>query len=338
MNKLRIAYVHATYAYYIAYQHLREELAKVVNVRFYTLPRPWEENDKPLWDAKDIVRDFDPDAIIIGVNNTVHRSISNMENVDCLKIMMSDDPHNWLERQAKFMNNAKIDIMLMMNYGKWYGKPENYPIWWKEPFVLASERPKEIYGGMIPIADKYQRRLSYPCKFINFPESVNMEFFKDRGYERTCDVFNSGSHSSLVYPFREKIHATLKNHSRIKCCIQPFFAYTWEEYAQMLAKSKMLVEGGTVFGYTSQRFTQAMASKTLVVAPIPYDNIDNCFIPDENFIEINEGNFIDKILYYIEHEDERKRIIEHAYQTILKYHTCKIRANELINIIKENLK
>jgi len=338
----KIAYVHAssigTYNYYLVFQHLREELARIADVKFYTVPRPWEENDPPLFDARKIVQEFEPDAIIIGVNNTVHRSISHMKDINCLKIMMSDDPHNWLERQAKFMEKSKIDIMLMMNYGKWYGKPEDYPIFWKEPFTLASARPKEIYGGMIPIADKYQRLLNYQCKFINFPESVNTDFFKDRGYVRDCDVFNSGSFCSSVYPLRCLIYEKLKNHPKIKCCIQPRFAYSWNEYADMLARTKMLTEGVGVFGYTSQRFFQAMASKALVVASLPYDNIDNHFIPNENFVEINKDNVVEKVLYYLKHEDERKKIVESAYQIILKYHTVQIRARQLIDIIKENLK
>lgn len=341
MDRLRIAYIHATYAYYIAYQHLREEVGRIADVKFYTLPRPWEENDPPLWDARNIVKEFSPDAIIIDVNNTVHRSVSHMEDVNCLKIMMSDDPHNWLERQAKFMNTAKIDIMLMMNYGRWYGKPENYPKWWLNPFKLFPEstpRQPEIYGGRISIADKYQRLLNYSCKFISFPESVNTEFFKDRGYKRECDVFNSGSFCELVYPFRCLIYRRLKNHPKIKSCITPSFAYTWEQYAEMIAKSKMLVDGGVDYGYTSQRFVQAMASKTLMMAPIPYDNVDNYFIPDQTFVEINPSNFINKILYYLEHEDERRRIIENAYQIVCRYHTTEIRAKQLIDIIRNNLK
>jgi hypothetical protein len=335
-----MALINANYGHYIAYWHLRDELQKVADVKLYTIPEGWEdisEKSQPLWDARQIVKEFDPDAILIYVNNILFRAISNMEDVDCLKIMMSDDPHNWLERQAKFMNKAKIDIMLMMNYGRWYGKPEDYPVWWKKPFTLSSARPKKIYGGMIPIADKYQRLLSYPCKFINFPEAVNINYFRDLGLPRICDVFNSGSHSSLVYPFREKIESTLRNHPRIKSCIQPSFTYSWDDYAKMISKSKMLVDGGVVFGYQSQRFTQAMASKTLMVAPIPYDNVDNHFIPNETFVEINQDNFVDKILYYLEHEDERNKIINNAYQTVLKYHTTEIRARELLRIIKENI-
>lgn len=337
-GQLRITYIHATYAYYIAYQHLREELNRITPIKFYTLPRPWEESDQPLWDARDIVKDFNPDAIVIDVNNTVHRSISHMEDVKCLKIMMSDDPHNWLERQSNFMEKAKIDIMLMMNYGKWYGKPEDYPIWWINPWKLNSERPIEIYGGMMSIADKYQRQLSYPCKFINFPEPVNVDYFRDFGHERSYDTFNSGSFSAGVYPLRCLIHERLKHHPKIKSCIQPSFAFSWDNYAKMIAKSKMLVEGVGIFGYTSQRFTQAMASKTLMVSSLPFDNVDNHFIPDVNFIEINRTNFEEKILYYLEHENERKTIIENAFKTILKYHTVETRAKELLKIIKENLK
>jgi len=257
-----------------------------------------------------------------------------MKDVDCLKIMMSDDPHNWLERQAKFMNKAKIDVMLMMNYGRWYGKLENYPKWWTNPWKLNSERPVKIYGGKMPIADKYQRLLNYKCKFINFPESVNINFFKDRNYNRDCDVFNSGSFVESVYPFRCLIYRTLQKHPSIKNCIRPSFGFTWHQYADMIARSKMLVDGGVAYGYTSQRFVQAMASKTLMLAPLPYDNVDNHFIPDYNFVEIDKNNFMDKILYYLRNEYERRRLIENAYQTILKYHTVEKRAKQLIGIIK----
>lgn len=332
---IRIAYLHASYAYYIAYQHFREALAKIANVKFYFMSDVLYENDSPLWDARDIVKEFNPDAIVVGVNNTVHRSISNLDKVDCLKIMFSDDPHNWLARKAKFMNKNKIDIMLMMNYGRWHGKPEDYPSWWLNPFKLASERPPEIYGGRMTIADKYQRQLNYKPKFINFPESVNINFFKDKNHTRTCDVFNSGSHLSSVYPLRCKIYDVLHRQPNIRCCINPSFAYSWKDYADMIAKSKMLVEGVVVFGYTSQRFTQAMASKTLMVSSLPYDNVANHFIPDKNFVEITKYNFLDKIRYYLENEKERQKIIGKAYNAVLKYHTCEVRAKQLVDIIRK---
>lgn len=342
MGMVRIAYLHATYGYYLAYKHLREALAKIADVKFYVVPKPLNENDSPLWNAKDIVKEFDPDAIVIGVNNTVHRSIFNLEKVKCLKIMFSDDPHNWLERKAKFMNKAKIDIMLMMNYGKYYGKPENYPHWWLHPYKLypeSSPRPPEIYGGRMSIADKYQRQLKYKCKFIFFPESVNINFFKDYGFPRTCDVFNSGSHSLTVYPLRSKIYRTLSRRPDINCCIHPRFAFNnWLNYAKAIANSKILITGLGLFHYTSARFTQAMASKTLVLAPQPFDSLDNHFIPDETFVEINENDFVEKVLYYLENETERNRIIHNAYKAVLKYHTCEIRSKELLNIIKEAMK
>lgn len=292
----------------------------------------------PLYDAEELVRKHNPDAIIVYVNNTIHRSIVNLDKVDKLKIMFSDDPHNWLERQSKWMNKNKIDIMLMMNYGRWYGRPEDYPTWWKNPSKLASDRPKEIYGGEMPIADKYQRQLDYECKFIFFPESVNTNFFKDRDYARDIDVFNSGSFSSQAYPFRCKIYDVLRRQPNIRCGIKPSFAYDWKQYAYVIARAKMLTEGIGVFGYTSQRFTQAMASKTLVVSSRPYDDLDNGFIPDETYVEIDENNLVEKVLYYLENEGERKSIINRAYDNILKNHTCEVRAKQLIEIIKENLK
>lgn len=336
MDKLSIVYFHANYAYYLNYTHFREALAKIADVHFYESP-VMEEGMAPLYDGDKLAREHKADAIIIGVNNTVHRAVSNLENTDTLKIMLSDDPHNWLARQSAFMNKSKIDIMLMMNYGNWHGKPENYPKWWITPWKLASDRPHEIYGGEIPIADKYQRQLNYKCKFMFFPESVNTSFFKDRNYVRDIDVFNSGSFSASVYPLRCQLFEIFRNRPHIKSGIKPSFAYSWEDYAQTIARSKCLVEGVGIFGYTSQRFTQAMASKTLMASSLPFDNEENHFIPNYNFIEIDPRKLhrsILKIESYLNDGNARKRIVENAYNTILKYHTSDIRAREMVDIIK----
>jgi spore maturation protein CgeB len=80
-----------------------------------------------------------------------------------------------------------------------------------------------------------------------------------------------------------------------------------------------------------------MASKTLVCSSLPFDNLENYFVPDSNFVLINENDFVDKIIYYLEHEDERKKIVENAYEIIIKYHTSEIRAKQLVDIIVEGL-
>ena len=341
MDKLSVVYFHATYAYYLAYQHLREALSKIANVYFYESP-VMEEGMAPLYDGAELAKKHNADAIIIGVNNTVHRAVANLDKTNVLKLMLSDDPHNWLARQTVFMNKSKIDVMLMMNYGNWHGIYTGYPIWWHYPWKLASERPVEIYGGPheLTIADRYQRQLNYKCKFIFFPESVNISYFRDRRYIRDIDVFNSGSFSASVYPLRCQLFEIFRNRPHIISGIKPSFAYNWEDYAKIIASSKCLVEGVGIFGYTSQRFTQAMASKTLVASSLPFDNIENHFIPDYNFIEIDPRNLkesIDKIEFYIMNDDERNKITENAYKTIQQYHTSEIRAQEMIEIIKENL-
>ena len=339
MDKLNIVYFHANYAYYLNFRHFREALSEVANVYFYESP-VMKEYMRPLYDGAELVKLHNADAVIIGVNNTVHRAVANLDKTNVLKIMHSDDPHNWLARKSVFMNKNKIDLMLMMNYGNWHGKPENYPRWWIYPWKLNSERPREIYGGRMTIAEKYQRQLNYQCKFIFFPESVNTSYFKDRGYTRNIDVFNSGSFSVEIYPLRCWLFEIFRNIPNIYSGIQPRFAYPWKVYADKIAQSKCLVEGIGVFGYTSQRFTQAMASKTLVASSLPYDNEENYFIPDYNFIEIDPRDLcksVRSIEYYIENESERNKITENAYKTILQYHTSEIRAQELIGIIKENI-
>lgn len=333
---MRIVYFHApeNFANYLNFIHFRQALSKIAEVYFYESPILSEGAPKP-HDARELVKKHKADAVVVGVCNFVYRSMSNMDKVDVPKLMHSDDPHGFLPLKARWMNKAKVDAMLMMNIGEWHGKPEDYPSGWLNSQRGCTSGQMVIHGGRTTLADRYQKLLNYNPKFIFFPESVNLGFFRDRGYDRTCDVFNSGSFVGEVYPFRVHLYNVLRTISDIKCCINPSLGLSWEEYADRMARSKMLVEGIGVFGYTSQRFVQAMASKTLVVSSLPYDNIENHFIPDENCVEINRDNFLEKIRYYLENEADREKLIRNAYKTILQYHTCEIRAQQMVDVIND---
>jgi len=327
-----MVYFYGTHGWYINYTHFREALAKITTTYFYPSPKNPPYKD---YDAKALVDQHNADAIVVGVNNETFLSVKNLDKVKVPKIMFSDDPHNWIGPKANFMDVNKVDVMLMMNIGNWHGKPEEYPVFWREPFSLSSPRDPKIYGGMIPIADKYKRLMTHKPKFIFFPESVNTEFFYDRGINRNCDVFNSGSFDPSIYPLRRKIWQALSRRSNIKSCFNIGLSLSWQEYTKRMARSKMLVEGIGVFGYTCQRFTQAMASKTLVVSSLPYDNLENHFVSNETFVEINNRNFESKVQYYLKHDGERRQIVENAFKCVSQYHTSKIRAQQLVDIINE---
>jgi spore maturation protein CgeB len=77
-----------------------------------------------------------------------------------------------------------------------------------------------------------------------------------------------------------------------------------------------------------------MACNTLVMATMPKDGKDLHFVPGKNFVEVNRSNFVEKIRYYLKHDDERHQIALRGMQTVKKYHTVQKRANQLMTYLE----
>lgn len=70
------------------------------------------------------------------------------------------------------------------------------------------------------------------------------------------------------------------------------------------------------------------------MASMPFDREDLHFEPGFDFVEINKENFLEKIRYYLRHENERRKIARRGCETVKKYHTVTIRAKQLVDYLK----
>jgi spore maturation protein CgeB len=61
------------------------------------------------------------------------------------------------------------------------------------------------------------------------------------------------------------------------------------------------------------------------------------FIPDENMIVVDKSDIIGQLNYLMEDKDNLKRLIQNGKDLIHSRHTTKIRAEELVDIIKGEL-
>jgi len=71
------------------------------------------------------------------------------------------------------------------------------------------------------------------------------------------------------------------------------------------------------------------------LADTPLDSEDLHFKAGYNYVEINKEDFLDKIIYYLDNEKERKKITENAVTTTLKYHSMDIRVKQLLKYFNE---
>jgi hypothetical protein len=181
------------------------------------------------------------------------------------------------------------------------------------------------------------------------PHSVNTNVFCDYQMPKLYDVISSG-HSSNNYPLRYLIQKTMPNVSGLKFSMpthpqlemnRPKFQSDTskflirENYAKFLNQSKMFAFGGGANNYPVAKYFEGMGSETMVLAPFPKDGKELGFVPNENLVEINGDNFVDKIRWYLKHDEERQRIVECARETVLRDHSVEKRAKQLTDFLHE---
>jgi len=187
-----------------------------------------------------------------------------------------------------------------------------------------------------------------PCPVKWLPCSINPDIFKDYGFKRIYDVILVAQlRNRRVYPLRVKIADILQKHQEIKSFVRQSPGYSHhlditkeivhENYAKMIAQSKIFPFGcGKIGGgkSPSQKLYEITSCNTLVMMDTPKNIKELHFKPEEDFVIIDENNLLEKIRYYLKHDNERVKIAQKGYETVRKYHTNEIRAKQLIRFLE----
>ena len=239
-----------------------------------------------------------------------------LNQVKIPKALIVTDFHRDPKKLLKYIEESHIDLVLF-GYKQWLN---------------------------IPRVKKWIRRKKVSAKWL--PHCANTKVFRDYGLPRRFDVVSSGRCSQKVYPLRVAIRDTLSSTSDIRFSMPKHAAYelakgkspsevlVFENYAKFLSQAKIFIFGSSIYNYALMKYTEGMACNTLVMAPMPMDGKDLHFVPGENFVEVNRSNFVEKIRYYLKHDNERCQIALRGMQTVEKYHTVQKRANQLITYLK----
>ena len=213
---------------------------------------------------------------------------------------------------------------------------------------------KELFGIY-----KYYIKFD-PNYYQNNLETNNLHFpwFTDSNIyglsdEKDFDVIFLGSSGRKVYPLRNRIVRELPSLSKVNNwryllrgrppgathqrnipdLISKGFI-VGEKYAEVLARTKIFIFGSSIFRYPLSKFFEVMGSGALVLADEPQSAEELHFRSGENYVEINQDNWKEKLEYYLEDDQERERIARRGYETAMKYHSTEVRAKQLINFLK----
>ena len=188
------------------------------------------------------------------------------------------------------------------------------------------------------------------AKTLFLPWSVDPKEYYPR--EKTIDVAFLGTHGRR-YPIRKSLWKGLptfcgkhqlellmrsnppgKTFKRYIPRLLDEGYFVGDRYRKALGGARIFVFGCSQFRYPLQKFFEVMASGALVMSNAPASADKLHFKDGLNFVNISKDNWREKLLYYTTHREEAEEIAMRGRETVLKYHTHDVRANEFLEMLK----
>ena len=273
--------------------------------------------------------------------------------------------NNGIETSAHFYNDKNIVDPTIHQYGLYYHKDKTVMI---SPGDFSGDDKK--YGNYFGAEPNYYKVYFKREKDLDLEWAANVEtmpfsaeeryfasgmdfdniwynkkfklaaLFRDTGISERADVLNEliskyGEDESCITSNvfgrsweKEDIDTELEG-TEIGECVRHH-----HKYFDIISQTKINIEGrpGNTAFYTG-RMMESLANGCCYFYPTPSYNIDfpNGLIDKEDFVIYHSpDDLIEKVDYYLSHEDEMRTIAENGFNKLIKYHTSEVRAKEFI--------
>jgi len=174
----------------------------------------------------------------------------------------------------------------------------------------------------------------YKADYYHLPHSVDTKVFYPTGKERSLDLAFAGCINSYWYPLRDKYIRHLNNLRKHKIQISEHFG-TIEEYVDLINRARFFLADGGLYRYAVCKYFEIMACQTVPIGAEPLDADILHIKSNFNLAPMRGDHIIEDFIYWIENEKERESLAKAAYETVMKYHTNKIRIKQLLEMLKK---
>jgi hypothetical protein len=182
-------------------------------------------------------------------------------------------------------------------------------------------------------------------QMIWFPHHVPADIFRDYQLQKKVDFLMIGSLISHLYPLRVKMFDGLQKEPSFKYIEHPGYeqithqdkAIIGEVYAELLNQSKIFFTCDSIYQFPVLKYFETLGCRTLLLASGSEELKDLGFIDGETFVEVDEVDFYEKALNYLQNEEERERIATNGMNLVLERHTTSIRVKQLLDHIESIL-
>ena len=234
-------------------------------------------------------------------------------------------------------------IFILWKYGVYTG---GHPIYSKIYFKREKNLDDEYPDNVVPLPFSAERRYFASGKDFN-------KMWDNKDLNLSCLFRYSGHENGSTG--REDIKKAIneKYYDDPKCITENVFGRSFDDgmdeelegtntgdcvrhhhkYFDVISKTKINIEGrpGNTAFYTG-RMMESLANGCCYFYPTPSHNVDfpNGLIDGEDFIIYNGSeDLINKIEYYLSHEEEMKTIAENGFNKLLKYHTSEVQSQRV---------
>lgn len=174
---------------------------------------------------------------------------------------------------------------------------------------------------------------------------IDPTIFRDYGEKRSVDVTLLGAIDKHFYPLRNFFHETLQAQSWLTYFYKPHPGYsfrvegtlTGEAYARALARTKINVTCTTRLNLPIIKIGETLASGAMLMCDPPNGAEELGLVSGKTYVEVNREDFLIKLRYYLDHEEERLRIAEAGRRLFEERHSVENYAVRALNTLEKIL-
>jgi glycosyltransferase involved in cell wall biosynthesis len=220
---------------------------------------------------------------------------------------------NW-KNMSKYTGGKEVNCLKAFMVCDYYPDSRNHIVYYNDLL-----RALNVKLAICPTPDvvrhvenqKSEGHLPKDLETIWIPHGVDTNIFKKRNIIQKYDVMAVFGLVSYIYPRRPAVQKMIKEMNVSSLVGDWSSGIKHWDYARAINQSKIFVNCNGINNQVLMKYSEAMASGTMLLTNTPNNCNEFGFRPGKHF-EVWDGidELREKILYYLANEDERNEIAE----------------------------
>ena len=186
--------------------------------------------------------------------------------------------------------------------------------------------PYDIFGHPV-VAARPLDIVTYGMMSRWYPARVLVH----KALEKYCQVHQVNAHSDIYY-FRMPIYKGY-HREQIKAGHGEVVDHLHYRLAGVLQAAKMCFVDGSIENVLLAKYFEPMAAGCLLMGPMPREGELSGLVDGENMVVCDHTDIVEKVLYYLKHENQRRGIAAAGQKLVYRYHTIEARVTQVLSRI-----